>query len=48
MIKYFILFFHIAFTIEHQYPQGWDELQSELDWKLIKETEKIKIFSKKI
>ena len=48
VLKYFILFFHIAFTIEHQYPKGWDELQSELDWKLIKETEKIKIFSKEI
>ena len=28
-----------TFGLEHQYPEGWGELQSELDWKLIKESE---------
>ena len=33
---------------EHQYPHGWDELQSNEGWKLIKETDKVKIFSKEL
>jgi len=48
VLKYFILSLCFAFTIEHQYPQGWDELQSESGWKLIKETKQIKIYSKEI
>ena len=32
----------------HQYPQGWDELQSDEGWKLVKNTERIKIFSKEL
>ena len=48
ILKYFILSFCFAFTIEHQYPQGWDELQSESGWELIKETKQIKIYSKEI
>ncbi len=49
-----IFFSHImlmicfTFGLEHQYPEGWGELQSELDWKLIKSTELINIYSKKI
>ena len=45
-----IIMLMICFTfgLEHQYPEGWGELQSELDWKLIKSTELINIYSKKI
>ena len=30
----------------HQYPHGWDDLQSNEGWELIKQTERVKIFSK--
>ena len=48
MIKRIILFLYIIFAFGHEYPKGWEELQSEMNWELIKETERIKIFSKDI
>ena len=39
---------YFIFGLEHQYPDGWEELQSELGWELIKNSEQIKIYSKKI
>ena len=36
------------FANDHHYPKGWDELQDNRDWKLIKELKRIKIYSKKI
>ena len=33
---------------DHQYPLAWDELQSDEGWELIKETDRIKVFSKEI
>ena len=44
-----ILFLHSIITsVEHQYPTGWDELQSDEGWELIKETERRKIFKKQL
>ena len=40
-----VLFF-ILLASEHQYPNGWDELQSNEGWKLVKKTDRVKIFSK--
>ena len=51
MRKYTIFIIFLAQLIHagaHQYPKGWDELQNNQNWKLIKETNRIKIFSKKI
>ena len=45
---FIIVFVHLIYSKTHQYPQGWDELQNNQNWKLIKETDRIKIFSKKI
>jgi len=48
MLKYFVVIIHFIYAGEHQYPQGWEELQNNLDWQLIKKTDRIKIFSKEI
>ena len=54
MKKYllFLLFFSFSiiflFANDYQYPQSWDELQNNDGWKLIKETERVKIYSKKL
>ena len=45
---FIIVIAHLIYAKTHQYPQGWDELQNNQNWKLIKETDRIKIFSKKI
>ena len=52
MLKIFQLLFilNCSFFIlgasGHQYPRGWDDLQSNEGWELIKKTERVKIFSK--
>ena len=52
MLKIFQLLFMLNCSIfilwasEHQYPRGWDDLQSNEGWELIKQTERVKIFSK--
>ena len=38
--------FYILLASGHQYPRGWDDLQSNEGWELIKQTERVKIFSK--
>ncbi len=41
----------LIFTLkgnDHQYPQTWDKLQNNEGWKLIKETKRVKVFSKEI
>ena len=38
--------FFILWASGHQYPRGWDDLQSNEGWELIKKTERVKIFSK--
>jgi len=38
--------FFILLASGHQYPRGWDDLQSNEGWELIKQTERVKIFSK--
>ena len=38
--------FYILLASGHQYPRGWDDLQSNEGWELIKKTERVKIFSK--
>ena len=39
---------YFIYANEHQYPIGWDELQNDAGWTLIKETDRVKIFSKEI
>ena len=48
IIIYSIVFLHTLFGNDHQYPQAWGELHSDEGWKLIKETDRIKVFSKEI
>ena len=48
IIIYSIVLFYPISGIDHQYPQAWDELQSDQGWVLIKETERVKVFSKAI
>ena len=48
IIFYSIVLLYTLVGNDHQYPQAWDELQSNEGWELVKETERIKVFSKKI
>ena len=43
-----VLFFHVIFANDVQYPSGWNELQSNQGWELIKQTKRVKIFTKEI
>ena len=36
------------FAYDQQYPESWDELQSNDGWVMIKETDRVKIFSKQL
>jgi len=48
IIIYIISLIYILGGKDHQYPKAWDELQSNEGWELIKETDRVKIFSKEI
>ena len=51
MFRIFIYSIALLYTLVgdgHQYPQAWYELQSNEGWELIKETDRIKVFSKEI
>ena len=48
IIIYSIVFLATLSGNDHQYPQGWDELHSDEGWELIKETDRVKVFSKEI
>ena len=48
IIIYCIALFYTLVSNDHQYPQAWDELQSNEGWELIKETDRVKVFSKEI
>ena len=48
IIIYSIVIFYTLSGNDHQYPQAWNELQSNEGWELIKETDRIKVFSKEI
>ena len=52
IFQFFLLFFSfsisILFAYDHQYPESWDELQSNDGWVMIKETDRVKIFSKQL
>ena len=47
-IFFCIICFYSIYANDHEYPIGWEELQSNEGWALIKETDRVKIFSKKI
>ena len=48
IIIYSIALLYILTGNDHQYPKAWDELQSNEGWELIKETDRVKVFSKEI
>ena len=51
MFRIIIYSISLLYTLagnDHQYPQAWDELQSNEGWELIKKTDRVKVFSKKI
>ena len=48
IIIYSIVFLYTLSGNDHQYPQAWHELQSNEGWELIKEIDRIKVFSKEI
>ena len=48
VIIYSMAFIFTLSGSDHQYPLAWDELQSDEGWELIKETDRIKVFSKEI
>ena len=52
IFQIFLLFFSfsisILFAYDHQYPPSWYELQNDEGWELIKETERVKIYSKQL
>ena len=52
IFQIFLLFFSfsisILFAYDHQYPPSWYELQNDEGWKLIKETDRVKIYSKQL
>ena len=48
IIIYSIALLYTLTGNDHQYPNAWDELQSNEGWELIKESERIKVFSTEI
>ena len=46
IIIYSIALLNILLGKDHEYPQAWDELQSNENWELIKEIDRVKVFSK--
>ena len=52
LFQIFLLFFsfsiYILFAYDHQYPPSWYELQNDEGWEMIKETDRVKIFSKQL
>ena len=48
IIIYSIVFLYTLYGNDYQYPQAWDELHSDEGWELIKETDRVKVFSKEI
>ena len=40
--------FFILFANDHPYPQNWNDLQNNEDWEMIKETDRVTIFSKQL
>ena len=51
MFRIIIYSIALVYTLagnDHQYPQAWDELQSNEGWELIKKTDRVKVFSKEI
>ena len=52
IFQIFLLFFSfsisILFAYDHQYPPSWYELQNDEGWKLIKETDRVKIYNKQL
>ena len=48
IIIYSIVFLYTLSGNDYQYPQAWDELHSDEGWELIKETDRVKVFSKEI
>ena len=42
------IFIFILISSEHQYPQGWDELQSNEEWELVKKTDRVQISIKQL
>ena len=48
IIIYSLTFLHALPGNNHQYPPAWDELQNDEGWELIKETDRVKVFSKDI
>ena len=48
IIIYSIALLNILLGKDHEYPQAWDELQSNENWELIKEIDRVKVFSKEI
>ncbi len=48
IIVYILTFLYALSGNNHQYPPAWDELQNDKGWELIKETDRVKVFSKDI
>ena len=42
------LFLVIVKASEHKYPQGWDELQNNEGWELVKKTDRVQILIKQL
>jgi hypothetical protein len=47
-LLFFSFSISILFAYDHQYPPSWYELQNDEGWELIKETERVKIYSKQL
>ena len=48
IIVYILTFLYALSGSNHQYPLAWDELQNDEGWELIKEIDRVKVFSKDI
>ena len=51
ILQLFIILNTFLFIVEasgHQYPQGWDELQDNEGWKLVKKTDRVQILIKQL
>jgi hypothetical protein len=48
LLFFLSLFLVIVKASEHKYPQGWDELQNNEGWELVKKTDRVQILIKQL
>ena len=48
IIIFIFIYFSIYFASNHDYPKNWELLHNNLDWKLVKKTEQVSLYTKNL